>query len=37
MYLHLRWEQLTPVEMLAGRTSSQEGVVREENKDRAGL
>lgn len=37
MYLHLCWEQLTLVEMLAGHTSGQEGMVREENKDRVGL
>jgi len=33
MYVHLCWEQLIPVEMLA----AQEGMVREQNKDRAGL
>lgn len=37
LYLRLCWEQLTPVKMLAGHTSGQEGLVREENKDRAGL
>lgn len=37
LYLHLCWEQLTPVKMLAGHTSGQEGMVREENKDGAGL